>query len=294
MNGGRKQLPSTTALQVLIELAKSGFTTSAARALNMSQSAVSKQLISLEQHVGAPLFVRTNSGLMLSDAGRIYLECASTVIRAMEDAALLTAKLQPNSETLRLQVPPILGDRWLLPRFFEFAEANPDIDVHFTSFDTAATAVPSDGIFSFSERAPAPGRSIRLFGNDVLLVASPEYWRKLNSPTDFEDLHVGTILEHPNTPINWHEFLEQKKIAVQSPRILQFGYYTMVIRAALEGKGMAFVPRELIEQDLNSGRLVSPPSFRYEGSIWYWFTPSLEARASTALAVFIKWLKSII
>jgi len=242
MNGGRKQLPSTTALQVLIELAKSGFTTTAARSLNMSQSAVSKQLISLEHYVGVPLFIRTNGGLILSDAGQIYLECASTVIRAMEDAALLTAKLQPDSETLRLQVPPILGDRWLLPRFFEFSEAYPEIDVHFTSFDTAATSVPSDGVFSFSEREPVPGRSIRLFGRDVVLVASPEYWKKLNAPVEFDELHAGTVLEHPNTPINWHEFVEDRKIAVKSPRIVQFGYYTMVIRAALEGKAWLSFP----------------------------------------------------
>lgn len=294
MNVGRKQLPSSTALQVLIELAKSGFTTNAARSLNMSQSAVSKQLISLEQYVGHPLFIRTNSGLILSDVGRIYLECASTVVRAIEDAALLTAQLQPHTKTLRLQVPPIIGDRWLLPRFFEFSEANPEVDVHFTSFDTSATALPSDGVFSFSEKEPVSGRSIRLFGDDVILVASQEYWRKLGSPTSFDELHIGTVLEHTNTAINWREFVSDRKIEVSKPRVITFGYYTMVIRGALEGKGMAFIPRELIEKDLASGRLYNPQDFRYNGSLFYWFTPSVDAHKNKSLMLFISWLQSIL
>lgn len=291
----RRYLPSTTALKVLIELASAGYTTAAARSLNMSQSAVSKQLISLENMLGAPLFTRTINGLVLTKTGAIYLDCATTVIRAIEDASLLTARLQPDQQILRLQVPPILGDRWLLPRFFEFTDLHPEIEVQFTNLKALPGSVSADGIFSFSDKPPSPTRSLYLFGNDVILVASPDYWKKYGLPENIEDLHNGILIEHPGTPIDWeHYIVEKMLINLPSPRLLRFGYYTMAISAALEGKGMVFIPRGLITNDLASGRLINPAEFNYKSSSCYWFTPASDQENNSSIKVFTDWLKNVL
>jgi DNA-binding transcriptional LysR family regulator len=291
----RRFLPSTTALKVLIELASSGYTTAAARSLNMSQSAVSKQLIALENMIGTPLFTRTINGLVLTKTGAIYLDCATTVIRAIEDASLLTARLKPDQQILRLQVPPILGDKWLLPRFFEFADLHPEIEVQFTNLGALPGTVKADGIFSFSETAPSSSKSLYLFGNDVILVASPEYWKKYGLPEKVADLQNGVLIEHPGTPIDWQHFVTEKKLLnTPVPRFLRFGYYTMAISAALEGKGMVFIPRGLIINDLISGRLINPPNFNYKSSSCYWFTPASDQENLSSLKIFTDWIKTVI
>lgn len=289
----RRFLPSTTALKVLIELASKGYTTAAARSLNMSQSAVSKQLISLENMIGTPLFARTTNGLSLTKTGEIYLECAINVIRAIDDASLLTTRLKPDQQILRLQVPPILGDRWLLPRFFEFTDLYPDIEVQFTNLGTLSGTVSADGIFSFSDAAPSPTNSLYLFGQDVILVASPEYWAKYGLPESVADLKNGILIEHPGTPIDWQHFIAERKLFnIPEPRILRFGYYTMAISAALEGKGMVFIPRELIINDLAANRLINPAGFKYKSSCSYWFTPASNQAVSSSICIFTNWLRN--
>ena len=169
-------LPSMSALRVLLAVAERGSTTAAAEATNLSQSAVSKQILRLEELIGQPLFLRTTAGMVPTEAGLIYLQHARTAIKAMEDAALQVARLVPDPKVLRLQVLPILGDRWLVPRFARFAEAHPDIDVQFTTFISATQVEAPDGVFRFcparrrtktaSPVRPgrAAGRSARLLG----------------------------------------------------------------------------------------------------------------------------------
>lgn len=293
MASARKVLPSTTGLQVLIALVKSGSTTGAARLLNLSQSAVSKQLLAFEHLTGVPLFTRTNHGLILTEAGSIYVDRAKVAIQAMEDAALLTARLKPDLKILRLQVPPILGDRWLLPRFVDFAETHPEIDVQFTNFVSSSEVVSADGIFSFGEAPLDPTRGFYLFGEDVVLVSAPDYWQKAGMPKSFEDLQSGIMLEHPQTPLDWQRFTQARDLKDLQPRhTVRFGYYTMVIRAALAGQGMAFIPRGLIMDDLAAGRLINPAGFDYHNRFCYWFTASKDSASSKPLDTFIDWLRS--
>ncbi len=134
MASGRRRLPSTTALQVLIAVAERGSTSAAAESTSLSQSAVSKQLLTLEDLIGSPVFARTPRGMIPTEVGSIYIEQARTALKAMEDAALRVARLKPGPRVLRLQVPPIFGDRWLLPRFLRFTEQHPEIEVQFTTF----------------------------------------------------------------------------------------------------------------------------------------------------------------
>jgi DNA-binding transcriptional LysR family regulator len=139
-------LPSTTALRVLLAIAERGSTSAAAASTNLSQSAVSKQLLALERLIGSPAFTRTPRGMAPTEAGKIYIEYARIALKAMEDAALRVARLKPGPRVLRLQVPPIFGDRWLLPRFAEFSEAHAEIDVQFTTFVSPTQTEAPDGM----------------------------------------------------------------------------------------------------------------------------------------------------
>jgi DNA-binding transcriptional LysR family regulator len=291
MENRRHRLPSTAALQVLLAVAERGSTSAAAESTALSQSAVSKQLLGLEELIGTPAFLRTSRGMVATEAGRIYIEHARTALKAMEDAALLVARLKPGPGVLRLQVLPIFGDRWLLARFQQFAESNPDIEVQFTTFISPSQSELPDGIFEFASAPQHSDNSTYLFGRDVVVVSAPNYFAKTGTPGSIEDLAEGVMLEHPQTPFHWQHlaaFHDRRDLMVR--HTTRFGYYTMVIRAALAGQGMALVPRGLIADDLAAGRLVNPSGLGYLSDYGYWFSTPKFAGTSGAMEVFKDWL----
>lgn len=295
MVSGRQKLPSMTALQILLAVAERGYTTAAAESLSLSQSAVSKQLLRLEELIGEPVFTRTAQGMTPTEAGRIYLKQAQVAIKAMEDASLQAARLKPHPKALRLQVLPIFGDRWLLPRFVDFTEKFPDIDVQFTTFVSSTQAESPDGIFTFDTAPPAGESGTYLFGRDVALVSATGYWEKAGYPDRIEDLAGAVMLEHPQTPLHWSDFASAIGNPDAKPKhTIRFGYYTMVIRAALAGQGIALIPRRLIADDLLSGRLINPAGLGYRSKLAYWFTIPQGKAVSPALQIFTDWLESVV
>ncbi|MBP1851567.1 LysR substrate-binding domain-containing protein [Rhizobium halophytocola] len=287
-------LPSMTALRVLLAVAERGSTSAAAASTNLSQSAVSKQLIAFEKLIGSPAFSRTPRGMVATEVGAIYIEHARMALKAMEDAMLKVARLKPGPRVLRLQVPPILGDRWLLPRFAEFTEAHPDIEVQFTTFVSPTQSEVPDGIFRFVIEPPAGEVAHFLFGRDVLLVSAPSYWAKHGSPETVEEAAGGEMLEHPQTALHWQHFAESRgRAGLPVRHTTRFGYYTMVIRAALAGQGMALMPRGLIVEDLAAGRLVNPAGLSYRSAYGYWFARPDLPEVSQSMQVFESWLLKV-
>lgn len=288
---GRKQFPSMTALQVLLAVAERGSTSAAAGPLALSQSAVSKQLIALEERIGGAAFARTPNGMVPTELGAIYIEHARTAVKAMEDAALKVARLKPGPRVLRLQVPPIFGDRWLLPRFVQFTEAHPEIEVQFTTFvSNTQTEVP-DGSVRFLVTPAADEEGSYLFGNGIRLVSAASYWEKLGNPSSLEAVARGVMLEHPQTPSHWSLLAAAHGAQGMTARhTMRFGYYTMVIRAALAGQGMALIPHGLIVEDLAAGRLVNPGGLGFRSDHGYWFTKPCNIPTSQSMRLFEQWL----
>lgn len=288
---GRKQFPSMTALQVLLAVAERGSTTAATESLALSQSAVSKQLLGLEKVIGGPAFYRTPNGMVPTEFGAIYIEHARTAIKAMEDAALKIARLKPGPRVLRLQVPPIFGDRWLLPRFVQFTEAHPEIEVQFTTFVSKTQTEVPDGMVRFIIDPDNDEEGTYLFGHDVRLVSAPSYWQKNGEPSSIEEASGGVMLEHPQTPFHWSSFAEfNANPGLEVRHTMRFGYYTMVIRAALAGQGMALIPNGLIIDDLAAGRLINPAGMSYRSDYGYWFTQPRNLPTSQSMHFFKQWI----
>ncbi|MCC2652838.1 MAG: LysR family transcriptional regulator, partial [Microvirga sp.] len=135
-----QRLPgSMTALRVLLAVAEHGTASAAAAAVNLSQSAVSKHLRGLEETLGVSLFARGNRGLVPTEAGRIYVKYVRRALAELEAGNAQVSALKASPWSVRLHVLPIIGDRWLVPRFSRFAERYPEIDVQFTTFVTTDT-----------------------------------------------------------------------------------------------------------------------------------------------------------
>ncbi|WP_343314949.1 LysR substrate-binding domain-containing protein [Brucella sp. BE17] len=286
----RQYLPTTTGLRVLTALAQNGTISEAAKFLHMTQSAVSKQLKSVEDLVGLVLFLRTSQGLMPTEAGTIYIEQARVALGALETAAARVMGLRSNKPTLRLHVLPILGDRWFIQRFVHFAEAHPDIDVQFSSFAPSDTEDEADVVFRFGE-GEWPGWHMDYFlGRDVVLVGSPHFIARRGGISTPADIQKFSVLEHLKTPLYWDDFATENSINEFPPeRSLKLGYYSLVIRAAIGGHGLALIPRSLILDEIESGQLINPLNLRYNSRNCYWLSTHADREHSPQLEIFRNW-----
>jgi LysR family transcriptional regulator, glycine cleavage system transcriptional activator len=283
--------PSTRALQVIVTIAEHGSTTACAKALNMTQSAVSKQLLTLEQLAGVPLFMRTPYGLSTTEAGRIYVTEARTALGAMENAVLRVAVLGSSPNAIKLHILPIMGDRWVIPRFASFAEAHPEIDVELSTFANNELINQADAAFRFGE-GDWPGQSNHyLFGREVALVGAPHFLARLGGVERPVDISRFPLLDHKHTPLRWSEFAQAHGIEDFVPdRITHFGFYALVIRAAIAGQGLALVPRGLIADELENGKLANPKGLGFVSRHAYWLTCPLDRPQRPAMQTFLDWL----
>lgn len=287
-----QRLPnSMTALRVLLSVAEHGTASGAAAAVNLTQSAVSKHLRGLEETLGISLFARSSRGLVPTEAGRVYVKHVRRALAELETGSAHLSALKASPWAVRLHVLPIIGDRWLVPRFSRFAELHPEIDVQFTTFVTADTAEAADGVFRFGEGEWLGHRGDYLFGRDVALVGAPSFVARLGGIETARDVRRYTVLDHFQTPLRWSEFAEAHGLDDFTPvHTTRFGFYSLVIRAAISGQGLALVPRRLVQEELETRRLVNPAGLGFKSRNAYWFTTPEDRAMRPGLEVFRRWL----
>src|SRR5690606_2359278 len=118
-------------LRIFQAAAHGGSFTHAGENLNMSQSAVSRQVSALEAYLGAPLFHRHARGLILTEQGEYLFRAASDVLMKLEAVkARLTETSENPSGTLRITTTVGLGSTWLTQRVHEFVDLYPEISAH--------------------------------------------------------------------------------------------------------------------------------------------------------------------
>ena len=122
-----RTLPGTAALTAFESAAWHGSITTAARELKLTQSAISRQIQSLEQHLGTDLFHRERQRIRLTAAGEQYLQHVRAAFDRLEAAALELRTLRRGGGVLQLGILPTYGTKWLIPRFPSFHEQLPDV-----------------------------------------------------------------------------------------------------------------------------------------------------------------------
>src|SRR5512136_3207119 len=124
----RRILPSLTALQFFDAAVRHMSFTRAAHELNVTQSAVSRQIRLLEDHVGRPLFRRHKQRLVLTEPGEAYAVAVRDLLDQAE-AATLQLMAYGGGGVLTVALLPTFGSRWLIPRLADFTARYPDIQL---------------------------------------------------------------------------------------------------------------------------------------------------------------------
>jgi LysR family glycine cleavage system transcriptional activator len=294
----RRRLPPLNALRAFEAAARHMNFSRAADELSVTPGAVSQQIQNLEDYVGAALFKRTPKGLLLTDAAQTALPALREAFdRLGEAASLLTAAVDGRRVTV--SAAPSFAAKWLVPRLGRFEAAHPEVDVWLSAgmeLVDFATGEVDLAIRYGAGRYPGL-EVVKLMTETVMPVASPELLaeKPLQTPEDLAHhvlLHDGSPDADDSCP-DWAMWLTARGIkGVDGARGPRFNQSSLVIEAAMNGRGVALAKRALAQADIDAGRLVAPLQINTAVDFAYYAVhPKAKGRLAQVKA-FVKWLET--
>jgi LysR family transcriptional regulator, glycine cleavage system transcriptional activator len=292
-----RNLPSLDLLRGFEAAARNLSFTRAAEELFVTQSAVSRQVKTIEDHLGVALFVRRHRALLLTEAGHELYRATAQALRQLSDAA---AKIRERGAGRTLTVTATIGfaSLWLIPRLADFRSQRPDIDIRIAA-NNKMLDLEREGIevaIRYCTPKAAPEGAVKLFGEVVLPVCSPKLVTRTAPLAQPEDLrrHILLHYERPDgaTPwLSWTVWLETMQLPGLKPAgSLRFSQYDQAIQAAIDGQGVALGTSPLVRQLIKQGRLIAPLAKKFESSRAYYLVIAPDAAERPEAKDFASWL----
>lgn len=282
-------------LRIFHTVADAGSFTHAGEVLNLSQSAVSRQVSALEDSLRTTLFRRHARGLILTEQGELLYKTARDVFSklAMAEAMLTDAKEKPRGD-LTVSTTVGLGSTWLTPRIREFIEAYPDISVHLVLTDGEVDLTMREADIAIKLWPPTQPDLIqrKMMAVNFHLYASPEYIKRRGAPKRPEDLDrhalitYGEEMQSPVGASNWTMELGASPENTREPVLTVNNVYGLLL-AVESGLGIAALPDYIVQGHSKAVRIldeVTGPSFDT------FFVYPEELRNSKRIAVFRDFL----
>lgn len=256
-------IPSIPVLRAFIEVARCNSFTRAADTLCLTQSAVSKQVQTLEEQLGCRLFVRSGKTLTLTPAGHAYLAHANDALAMLQEGRAIAQEVageKAPASAVEISASPAFASYWLIPRLPGFRERAPGtrliVRPRLPDFS------PVTERFDLEVRVGAgrwpDARAIRLLGREMALVASPELLG--DTRATLRQLQGLPVLHRAQRGYDWREW-SASAAPGWNPRAgagLLFEGFSVLIPAVVAGLGVAICPLFLVLDQLEAGRLVRP------------------------------------
>lgn len=283
------RLPPLTALRAFESAARHLNFSRAAEELYVTHSAVSHQIKALEAQLGVTLFRRSGRVMLLTDEGqRFYTHVREAFGRLQRGVAEL--KPEARRATLTVSVLPGFAARWLVPRLPEFYRLHPQLDLNLRA-TTELTDFQREAVDLAVRFGPGnwPGLTAeKLLDEEIIPVCSPRY-RGGRLPGTPEELLGCTLLHHVFEP--WEQWfravgLEQAVI----PPGPGFSESNLLLRAAVDGQGVALALGALVQAELKSGELVQCLPGLKARYAYYLVHP--QQPQPPQLAAFKTWIKA--
>lgn len=291
----KRKIPTLNALKVFEVAAGLGNFTRAADVLNVTQSAVSRQVRQLEDQLGEVLLERHHHHLRLTGAGRLLLKALHESFDRIE-LSVRAIQQKQHLNRLRVNAPPTFALRWLLPRLGRLREQHPELDVTVTSAsqDTLAESGQLDCAIRFGNGEWSHLESSLLMHEQHIAVCAPAMMNgRVSEQIDLSSmtfLHV--LASQDRRYMTWQHWLDAAGLGgVDMRGGYEFDLLDMAIRAAVDGLGITVADRHMVSQELSDGRLVQFRETQVEGHQSYWFVTRPEQVPSPAVDTFRAWLQ---
>lgn len=268
--------------------------TAAAEELCITQSAVSKQIKTLEDALGAALFLRGGKGLSLTPQGRELYEAARAALAQL--ASAVDRLLAVDRASVAVTTTPSFAALWLAPKLAKFQLLEPAIDVRVDASEERVNLEREgmDLAVRLKPVLPAGEGPPPLLQEQALLVAAPAIAARIHSAADI--LHTPLLVYHdPARRFSWMSWTDwYGRLGLpQSARqpCLYFSQYEHVLTAAVQGAGVAIGRTPLVLPLLGSGQLnVVLPGHTVEG-LGYHIVISAHSAERPAVQKFRAWLE---
>ncbi len=299
MRNSPERLPSLDLIRSFEAAARHLSFTKAAAELYVTQSAVSRSIKTLEDHLGVALFHRRHRGLALSEPGQLLYRAAADVMERLRETS---RRIRQSAAGHMVTVTSTISfaAMWLVPRLPEFREAHPDVEVRIAAANEMSD-LEREGIDVAvrycTPKAVAEG-ALELFGEHVFPVCSPKLLKRgaahpLKRPEDLRH-QVMLHLEEARSLapwLQWNVWLEvMKQKDIVPAGVLRFSHYDQMIQAAIDGQGVALGRSPLVRRLIKQGKLAAPFESKSVSSRAYFVLTAAGAAARPEVQRFIGWL----
>lgn len=299
----RRKMPSSLTLTVFEAAVRHSSFTLAAQDLSLTQSAVCRQVATLEEYLGVPLFRRSGRGVMPTQAALQYSQRVASSLDMIErDTAELIARGEGGGE-LTVAALPTFASKWLIPRLPAFCEANPQITLNLLTRTRPflfEQSLIDAAIFARDANWPGTEQTF-LMDEDLVAVCAPALIhprRKL----DAQDFSRHRLLHLDTRPYAWRQWFESRGLKVKQDTLgPRYDAFSFMAECAVHRMGIALVPRFLVAGELAQGKLLEarlPPrnsdaagQQRANSTAYYLICPE-QRKANPALELFRAWLVS--
>jgi LysR family glycine cleavage system transcriptional activator len=287
------RLPSTKEMQAFIVTAEHLKFTSAAQVLNVTQGAVSRQILSLEEKLNVRLFHRNARGLTLTDQGIDFLPLIKQVIDDLQSAIGKISNVKP---VIRLKVPSCITT-WLLPKIMTFQQAFPEIAVELTSsikHDINFSAVSFDAAICYLPQVKDKTLISQILFEEYLTpVCAPSLLPKGKTQLSIAEMKNLPWLHSTPQQSDWALWLTNANSAsFTSNHNQHFATLDLAVSAARQGFGISIGDVTLASLDIASGRLSRPHSSQVKsGKGYYLVYPKVSNNLS--LQTLMTWLTKV-
>ena len=250
-------------MQIFCETVTTGGFTVAARRLDLSPSAVSKQISRLEDRLGVRLFNRTTRRLSLTEEGRAFFERSQAILADIEEAErAITDQQRIPRGTLKINSPVSFGRHQLMPLLSKFMRQHPQVRIELELTDRTVNLLEEgvDVLIRVAELSDSSHIARKLADNHRLICAAPNYLARYGTPQTPDDLlqHNCIRLNQPTSSFNDWEFQlpDGRTHTVHVSGNLAINQSDVIYTAVLSGMGLARLAAFLVGPDIKAGRLI--------------------------------------
>jgi LysR family glycine cleavage system transcriptional activator len=294
-------LPSLDLIRVFEAAGRHLSFTRAGRELFITQSAVSRSIKTLEEHLGVPLFQRRHRALLLTEAGqRLYRTATQMLEQLTATLQQIRASEAQTARSVTVTSAVSFAAMWLVPRLPEFREKYPRTEVRIAANNELLDLDREnmDVAVRYCAASFVPPGTLRLFGETVFPVCSPQLLEPGRPPLKRpEDLQYHILL-HQDDPdarspwLQWNVWFEVMKLKNITPAgVLRFSHYDHLIQAAMDGQGVALGRSPLVPRLIEQKRLVAPLDQKSVSSRSYYVLSAEHSKHRTEVKEFIAWLE---
>lgn len=252
----RRTTASLNALRAFEAVARLGRVGLAARELNVTHGAISRQMRILEESLDLILFTGPKHDQALTEAGAAL---AARLTQGFEIIEAAVAEVAGPADVLPIACHASIAGKWLIPRLAAFTEAHPQVRLSLQDLPPAEIAAPGakGSILILTREPPAGYVSVPFMSNHVGLVCTPGLAQRFGR----DGPNGAPRLVSDTRPAAFAEWAEAGGLPLEPAEPLRFSHLHFMIEAALAGVGVAIAPWTLVADDVVEGRLTAPYGF---------------------------------